>query len=247
MKRRERREDRDHPEPQPREEREGRPEARAPGAATDDVRPRDGLREQDEAEKQEPAGEQPVGDLSARHRTSSDLVALHVLHEPGGDEQREGEADGDDEERRLNGPVPQALALWVEERHAVGLGERPHDPGEDRQRPDRLEREHARAAARLAPLVGSCAGGDELVHDGEAVASRPVCTGRPAARNRERTVGNRSWRGRAGSMIMCRCARPSPPSPSPSRSPARSRSSLSPRGRRRACPPTPTATRAGRS
>ena len=61
----------------------------------------------------------------------------------------------DDEERGLDGPVPEPLAFGVEERDPVRLGERPDDSAEDRQRPERLDREHAQRLPRGARLVRS--------------------------------------------------------------------------------------------
>src|SRR4029079_10279274 len=94
------------------------------------------------------------------------LGGLEVVDDPRRDDEREHQPDEHPEQRRLNRPVPEALSLRVEERHAVRLGERPHDPAEHGQRPERLHGKDAEAASRCAREDRSLgARGDELVHD----------------------------------------------------------------------------------
>src|SRR5262245_30512557 len=101
------------------------------------------------------------------------LGGLEVVHDARRDDEREDEPDEHDEQRRLDGPVPEALPLGVEERDAVRLRERPDDPAEHGQRAERLHGKDAESATRGARADRSfCARGDELVHDRSASADQ---------------------------------------------------------------------------
>src|SRR6185503_6182260 len=121
--------------------------------------------------------------ISARGSISACLVRhFQVLDEPGGDEEREEEADQHDEERRLDSPVPEPLAVGIEEGDAIRLRERPDDAAEDRQRPERLDRDHAKRLARgTRPAGGFRPGCDELVHDRGCLHAQSAQPDRPSA------------------------------------------------------------------
>src|SRR5215471_15580647 len=69
------------------------------------------------------------------------LASLEILHQPGRDQECEERADEHDEQGRLREEVVEALTVRVQERDAVGLSHRPHQPGEDRERPEQLHGE----------------------------------------------------------------------------------------------------------
>ena len=66
---------------------------------------------------------------------------------PGRDQEHEHEPDERDEQRRLHEEVVGALSLAVQEDDPVGLGDRPDEPAEDRQRAESCTASAARRCA----------------------------------------------------------------------------------------------------
>src|SRR5437870_1394550 len=64
------------------------------------------------------------------------IPRLEIGDQRPGDEDREQEPDRDHEQWRLRDEPPEALAARMEQRHAVGLHDRPDDAGGARGRAD---------------------------------------------------------------------------------------------------------------
>ena len=134
---------------------ERRPEIHPPATLPPHLRTDDRLGEEDQPEKQEACREQPVDAL----RPGCHCSLPQVLDDPRDDHRREQQPDRDDEQWRLDQPVVEPLAGGMEQRDAIRLCDRPHDAAEHRERPQRLNRDHARRAPsdallQLADVLG---------------------------------------------------------------------------------------------
>src|SRR5271167_2874559 len=67
------------------------------------------------------------------------IAFLEIVEQRPRDGPREEQADGDDEQRRLDHEPPEPLPARVQERDPVRLCERPDEPRERRRRPDQDE------------------------------------------------------------------------------------------------------------
>src|SRR5919204_268956 len=76
------------------------------------------------------------------------LRLLQVLEQAGRHQERKRETDENDVERRLGEQPPEALAMGVQHRQAVGLQEPPDDAGQHGQWTDQVDDDGARRPAR---------------------------------------------------------------------------------------------------
>ena len=105
------------------------PEVRPPRASPPDLAPDDRLSEQAEAEEEKADTEHPMDDLGRRFHLRRPLLHFFQVGEQARDDPEvEQCADEHDEQRRLDGEVPEAVLVGVEQRDPVRLDERPDSP-----------------------------------------------------------------------------------------------------------------------
>src|SRR4029450_13030576 len=133
------------------------------------------------------------------------LPGREVLDQPGRDQQREDDAHGDDEQRRLDEQPPEALAVRVQDRQAVRLQERPDDTAEHRQRPERGDDPGScRAGTRSDALLDQlCAHSTSPGRDDNRPAA-PIATAGYAGRGGGRLARARPKSLRGGTSVETR-------------------------------------------
>ena len=183
MERREGREDRGRPRATGRRRAGGSATGRPAKRGAEHLRADDRLRE-DEREEQNPAPKSQCA-ISARGSTRA-CARVARGRRPARATTRENRSPTST--TRSGGWTSQsqeALAVRVEERHPVGLGERPDDSAEHGQRPERLDCQHPEPSPRDARfLCRLSAGGNELVHDGGVCLSSSLARPNRAAQTR---------------------------------------------------------------
>src|ERR671936_619415 len=81
-------------------------------------------------------------------------VFLEIVDESRRDQRAEEQADDDDKQRRLDCEPPEALAVRMQDRQAIGLDDSPDDPREDGEGPERFDRPGTGGAADTRLLEG---------------------------------------------------------------------------------------------